>query len=92
MTEHTPTPWEWDGKHHLLDKDGEAFQGILIMGSYPTKANMRYAVHCVNLHDELVEALYNLHNLYIGRSQDEVEIKAHDLAALVLAKAKESEQ
>jgi len=88
MAEHTPTPWVWDGACQLRDADGHGFQSVSRMGSHPTDANMEHIVHCVNMHDELVEALYNLHVLYGHRPSDNVEEAAHDIASDVLAKAK----
>lgn len=71
MSKHTPTPWyydgedmdseaaaSWDGNGYEIfskDKDGNVTNGIA--GGIPEEANAAHIVHCVNMHEELVEAL-----------------------------------
>lgn len=56
---HTPTPWTQDVMD-ILNEDGTqiattSYAGFL--GNYSDEDNAAHIVRCVNLHDELVEAL-----------------------------------
>lgn len=66
---HTPTPWyydgedmdseaaaSWDGNGYEIfskDEDGNVTNGIA--GGIPEEADAAHIVHCVNMHEELVE-------------------------------------
>lgn len=75
MTEipHTPTPWKvHDNGHYIEILPEEWSEGIPcsignVCSSYPSDkdqglqmANAEHIVNCVNLHDQLIEALYRL--------------------------------
>lgn len=54
MSEHSPTPWTLhpDGFYHISAADGDEVVGDAESGM--SIENQAFAVHCVNLHDELV--------------------------------------
>jgi hypothetical protein len=59
--QHTPTPWDIvqfddEDKPIIIGPNGD--ERIAVMqGNEPSEANAQHIVHCVNLHDELVQAL-----------------------------------
>ena len=61
MMEHTPTPWEKERPymepHIYLSGPNTQLIACLQDNWENNKANAKHIVHCVNLHDELVEAL-----------------------------------
>lgn len=87
---HTPTPWAqhdiypweiWHGAdYHIADVHGR---------EEIRKANADHIVHCVNLHDELIEALEKLARLENGDSYG--NSIGNRIAQEVLAKAKGGE-
>ena len=64
--EHTPTPWKVGAKHTIgfvsVEDDQSCGMTIPFIDVYGTnpEANAAHIVKCVNMHDELVEALDNL--------------------------------
>lgn len=86
-TKHTPTPW--------VHKDGEVYEenDFKIFDAYNSdflyeedKANAAHIVKCVNMHDELVEALRDLLTFVVTVEYEESPIVA--FAEAVLAKAR----
>lgn len=62
--EHTPTPWFIDEYKSVVDEKGQTISanGFSLVMSYGdnqkfARANAAHIVKCVNMHDELVEAL-----------------------------------
>ena len=74
---HTPIPWSVDhngGYIHKLNPDGTIFTMLFEVRGFGhfskfddgmdiMDANIDYAVHCVNSHDALVDALSSIHML-----------------------------
>lgn len=63
-TKHTPGPWALDEYKSVVDEKGQTVlaNGFSMVMSYGedqkvAKANAAHIVKCVNMHDELVEAL-----------------------------------
>lgn len=63
-TKHTPTPWkmeDWHGDTQIVGPQGSL---ICIDTAYypiaPSEEDMAHIVKCVNMHDELVEALLRM--------------------------------
>lgn len=76
-TKHTPTPWKienWHGDTQIIGPEGSL---ICIDTTYypvaPSEEDMAHIVKCVNMHDELVEALKDIidrsHNDPLGTSK-----------------------
>ena len=92
---HTPTPWVVScGSIYttegipIAEMDREVGNGTLPV---ERDENARHIVHCVNLHDELVEALkITRHYLWTFRHHfNEVHHEAMNKAEQALSKAKE---
>lgn len=66
-TKHTPTPWDRMGDL-IIRVEGPASFDVAKVDS---EANAAHIVKCVNLHDELVEALSELMKVY---SEPDTEI------------------
>ena len=65
MTKHTKTPWvatkPLAGQaFYYIDPAGEEMQYGKIATCWSGGDNANHIVHCVNMHDELVEALENI--------------------------------
>jgi hypothetical protein len=61
--QHTPTPWTVEFGQVIVSEDttlamtAPVHNGPRVISDDECKANARHIVHCVNLHDELVQAL-----------------------------------
>lgn len=84
---HTPTPWRVDNLGDICIIGGDE-EIVCIEDDYypvaPTEENMKHIVKCVNMHDELVEALELLIDA-LDNEESEVYFKA--LAREALKKA-----
>jgi hypothetical protein len=64
--QHTPTPWTVEFGQVIVSEDttlamtAPVHNGPRVISDDECKANARHIVHCVNLHDELVQALEDL--------------------------------
>lgn len=101
-TKHTPTPWNAEHNDHYWTivpesrSENDPYQIGDVCSSYPgemnqglQQANARHIVKCVNMHDELVEALKNIiarsHNDPLGTSK---VLDMRKIAEKALAKAR----
>jgi len=55
MGEHSPTPWRWEGMSRLITASDNSTVGALNWSNDNAEA-----IHCVNVHDDLVKALEEL--------------------------------
>jgi len=88
---HTPTPWQ-RGNNLFPDRIFDLKEReIAYCGGQNTSgtANAKHIVHCVNMHDELVEALDDMIK-YLDNNGKESDVS--ELARQALSKAKEKEQ
>src|SRR5687768_17042145 len=66
---HTPTPWQYwrtgiDGDAVALGPNGKYPIAKMLGGNVElNEANAAHIVHCVNSHNELVEALQRIHDI-----------------------------
>ena len=94
MTKHTPTPWTIDKKFNIPSIRNE--ERIVVALNRLKDEDAKHIVKCVNMHDELVEALENIHKLAIGFDTSKLNINQRNTMALIfqnsinaLGKAKE---
>lgn len=108
MNAHTPTPWETDITWHRIDnhkgipilKNGNIIAKAILFDSASVPraesiANAKRIVHCVNTHDEMIEALKQCQD-YLQRNEhflpeapDKEEIASIVMEALSNAQGKE---
>lgn len=98
---HTKTPWRVGDYNHVLGADAKheddviAVQGFAMPTGAPypvAAANTAHIVHCVNVHEALVEALKavaNITNAPVGKIAAKM-VKARNVAKEALALAKEN--
>lgn len=82
-TKHTPTPWH-NKYYYIYDENGNDIADSISSKSFGlSEANAAHIVKCVNMHDELVEALKvsneKLYNLLFD-GEDHPLIKANNEA------------
>ena len=94
MTKHTPIPWRVADKSlglmgilRVQNKDVDICN-VFNDKSVNSEANAKHIVKCVNMHDELVEALDKMIN-HTGIETEKQYLKWHIKAEEVLEKAKE---
>ena len=75
MSAHTPVPWTHDGWHRVQDSSGRA-----VIADTEEMADAAHIVRCVNAHDELVAALWEI-------ARETVDPIAQNAACAALAKA-----
>jgi hypothetical protein len=90
MTEHSPTPWKFLNHYphgnHVESSDGRVVMQQEFDCDSPSIGDMAHIVHCVNLHDELVEFLQSLVAKY--ETGDDAPDDYFSDAKTLLAKAK----
>lgn len=101
MAEHSPTPWCYKDNYDT-DADGSVKVPVIVDRDYgcvaenemgwdaQTETDFRHAVHCVNLHDELVAQLEDCKRFIPEHPADTVVGGAEKLSEIdaLLAKAK----
>ena len=90
MSEHTKTPWEVLGVVDMFisTEDGAIIADVSgsVTSHEEDRANAKHICHCVNHHDNLVEALEKIANEPLGLVSDK------EIAKQALAEAKENEK
>lgn len=78
-TKHTPTPWKFDGES-INDLQGNTVAFPRSGGFMPghrdenLRANAAHIVKCVNLHDELVDALALCQKDFKGTNAQQIKV------------------
>ena len=77
-TAHTPTPWDAVGSFILAGKDIVATCTTATIDAKQGEVNAALIVKCVNMHDELVEALKKAKLSYTNRHVNEYGCMPYD--------------
>ena len=92
---HTLGPWTTDDSRTIKTQSGEFFLSYLKDKDNNSKwkaayaeldANTRRIVHCVNMHDELLEALKNALNILAGVATGDLKTIKADSPAIALCR------
>ena len=74
MGEHSPLPWRWEGMSRGIIASDNSTVGALDWGNDNAEA-----IHCVNVHDDLVNALEEIQK----RLQSTSTIPSHEVGSVI---------